>query len=122
VIKGLGVDLCSNSRMKSKIRNSHFVKKVFTPEEINYSKSGKYPEKHFASSFAAREAFAKASGLGLFQVVFHGVWLDRTNPVPVLGISQKIIETIAPDGNLKTWVSISHEYDLTVAVVILEVS
>ncbi|MBQ7069196.1 MAG: 4'-phosphopantetheinyl transferase superfamily protein, partial [Synergistaceae bacterium] len=66
MILGIGVDLCSISRIEKAIESEHFVTRIFSPEEIEYSnKKGKRRCESFAASFAAREAFCKASGISL---------------------------------------------------------
>jgi len=120
LIKGLGIDLCLDSRIRERIESEHFVQRVFVPEEIKYARNSKHPERHFASSFAAREAFVKASGLDFFSVVFQGIWLQRQKNGISLCLSDKILKM---DNSLSRYsfsVSISHERGMTVAIVIME--
>ena len=64
MIAGIGVDLCRLSRIESAMKSEHFRESVFTLEEIAYCESrGKRKMDSYASCFAAREAFVKASDL-----------------------------------------------------------
>lgn len=119
---GIGVDLCKISRMERIVANQHFLQKVFHPEEIEYSCSRFYPAQHFASSFAAREAFAKASGLSLSNVIYRGIWVKRTSNGPVICMSNRVRSLISFDDPVTSHLSLSHEAGLSIAFVVLEVS
>ena len=56
----LGVDIEEVARFKGLIRNTRFLKRVFTPKEVAYCKSKKNKMQHFAARFAAKEAVWKA--------------------------------------------------------------
>lgn len=119
---GIGVDLCKISRMERIVENQHFLQKVFHPKEIEYACSRFYPAQHYASSFAAREAFAKASGLSLSSVIHQGIWVDRTSNGPVLCLSERVRSLISLEVPLICHLSLSHEAGLSIAFVVLEVS
>ncbi len=84
MIVGLGVDLCNVERMRKSIRSDHFLKRVFHPDEVAYAFSKADPARHLAGSFAAREAFSKASSVSMYSIAFCGVWVERTESGPVL--------------------------------------
>ena len=120
MILGIGVDLCSISRMENAIQSEHFVKRIFSPEEIEYAnKKGKRRAESFAASFAAREAFCKASGISLDSVMFgENFSLSRNqNGKPEIILSGKIRAKI-PD--TKIFVSITHEENFACAMVVIE--
>lgn len=112
----LGIDLVSISRLERLIKNSSFTSKIFTEEERAYfSKKG---VKSAAASWAAKEAVAKALGVGLFKIGFKSVsLLHRESGKPILFFSEEFIEKF---GNFKSEISISHEGDFCVAVAVLE--
>ena len=123
MILGLGVDLCNILRMKNAVRSDHFVRRVFCPEEIAYA-GGKNNElaraAGFASAFAAREAFSKASGVPMYKVVFSRLLcLERRTGGPRLTISRDLDAGFA-EGKKRAWVSLSHDGDYAVAVVVIE--
>lgn len=121
MLLGIGIDLCKISRIEKIIENSHFVHRVFHPVEIEYSSLKPFPAQHYAASFAAREAFAKASGLTLSNVIFKGVWVDRTSAGPVLKLSDKVEDLLSVRDPLRIHISISHEGGISAAFIVLEV-
>ena len=64
---GIGVDLIECARIQHSIDRfgDRFLHRVFTDSEIEYSMSMKFPERHLAARFAAKEAVAKAFGTGI---------------------------------------------------------
>jgi holo-[acyl-carrier protein] synthase len=105
------------SRMARAVRNEYFQMRVFSDEEIAYARSHVEPPLHFASSFAAKEAFAKASGLGIFGVGLAASWVRRTKEGPVM---MPAPEVSAKLGEFRCWLSLSHEGDYALAFVVLE--
>ena len=113
MISGIGIDLCSISRIERAIQSGHFKERIFTPEEIAYCEAkGTKSAESYASCFAAREAFVKASGVPLASVMFGGNFsLSRSEGVPRI---------IFPEFEHNIFVSITHEGDYACAVVIIE--
>lgn len=66
-VLGIGVDLVENARIEHSLERfgERFLHRVFTEGEIEYSKSMKYPARHLAARFAAKEAVSKAFGTGI---------------------------------------------------------
>jgi holo-[acyl-carrier protein] synthase len=66
-ILGIGVDLVENARIEHSLDRfgERFLRRVFTAGEIEYSQSMKYPARHLAARFAAKEAVSKAFGTGI---------------------------------------------------------
>lgn len=64
MIVGTGVDIVEVSRIKNAaIRwKDTFLKRIFTENEIAYSKQRKFSYQHLAARFAAKEAILKAFG------------------------------------------------------------
>ena len=63
-IKGVGVDIVDNKRIKKLIRNKQFISRVFSVKEIKYSKSLRDKTNYFSKRFAAKESLSKALGTG----------------------------------------------------------
>ena len=63
-ILGIGVDIIENNRIKNSIKNSNFLKKIYSAKELRQSKLSKNKTNFFAKRFAAKEALAKAIGSG----------------------------------------------------------
>ncbi|MBP7870250.1 MAG: holo-ACP synthase, partial [Candidatus Saccharicenans sp.] len=65
MIFGVGVDIIEVDRIEDKLSRTPGLKdKLYTPVEIGYCESKKFPAQHYAARFAAKEAFLKALGTG----------------------------------------------------------
>src|SRR2546430_600070 len=66
-VLGVGVDLVECGRIQRSIDRfgDRFLHRVFTDGEIEYSMSMKFPARHLAARFAAKEAVSKAFGTGI---------------------------------------------------------
>src|SRR5215472_3596923 len=64
---GVGVDLVECARIERSLERfgEKFLRRVFTEGEIEYSMSMKFPARHLAARFAAKEAVSKAFGTGI---------------------------------------------------------
>lgn len=78
---GLGCDLIETERIRAVLRKhgDRFLKRVFTDEEQAYCNNLKYPHKHYAARWAAKEAVSKAFSTGIGEhlgwtsiSVYHG--------------------------------------------------
>lgn len=60
----IGIDIVEISRLKkvSGRWGKRFLEKIYTPHELAYARSKRYPEQHLAARFAAKEAIFKALG------------------------------------------------------------
>lgn len=66
-MKGVGIDVVEVRRLaRSTRRGNGFAERVFSLGERQFCESQRCPEFHYAESFAAKEAFLKALGLGIF--------------------------------------------------------
>ena len=63
-ILGIGVDLVDNLRINRSLKNSFFIKRIFSKEEILIAKKIKNKTSYYSKRFAAKEAFAKSIGIG----------------------------------------------------------
>ena len=122
MIVGIGIDLVSVSRISEKIKSDAFIDKVFSAVEIKYCESTANRGQHYAARFAVKEAFLKATGKGLLAD------LDLKNIEVIKDSSEKPVLTLSGAfkkmQNVQGWsaihVSLSHEGDSAVAVVIIE--
>lgn len=120
MIVGVGTDLCLISRMRKVILSQRFIEKNFVPEEIEYAQRHGDPALHFASAFAAKEAFAKAGGWGLSKIGLKNCWVERTEEGPFLRWSESLNEKISELRGIRCHLSLSHEGDFALAFVVLE--
>src|SRR5579864_672725 len=70
-VLGIGVDLVECARIQRSLDRfgEKFLHRVFTEGEIEYSMSMKFPARHLAARFAAKEAVSKAFGTGIGKVM-----------------------------------------------------
>jgi holo-[acyl-carrier protein] synthase len=75
LIVGLGVDIAEVGRVQAAIkrRGAPFLRRVFTPVEIEYCERFKNKFERYAGRFAAKEATMKALGTGWSRGVR---WVD----------------------------------------------
>ena len=64
MIIGTGIDIVEIDRFRETVKKygSSFLKKIFTNNEIAYSKKRRFQDQHFAARFATKEAVLKAFG------------------------------------------------------------
>ena len=123
---GIGVDLVECARIEHSLERfgERFLQRVFTVGEIEYSQSMKYPARHLAARFAAKEAVSKAFGTGIGKSMG---WKDidvrrkeSGEPYVVLeGGAKKLAEERKVS---KVSISLSHTEHHAMAVIILEES
>lgn len=70
MIVGTGIDIVEISRFKNAKRKwgRNFLSKIFTENEIAYSRKRRFQDQHFAARFAAKEAVMKAFGAKLSSI------------------------------------------------------
>jgi holo-[acyl-carrier protein] synthase len=124
----LGTDICEINRIQEACEKygEKFFNKVFTSSEIDYCvKSKKHMPQRFAVRFAAKEAAAKALGVGINKIGWNkGVnWKD----IEVLRDSNGAVSIILfgkakeleSKEKITNWaVSLSHSKDTATATVI----
>lgn len=120
MILGIGTDLCAIARMERAAERDGFVERVFTEEEIAYARSRGRAAEHFASAFAAKEAMAKATGLGIFRMGTRQCSVVRTDDGPKLRAHGELARRLDEMGVKRTWLSLSHDCGMAVAFVVLE--
>jgi holo-[acyl-carrier protein] synthase len=106
--------------MKRAILCERFVTRLFSAEEIEYARSRGLPERHFASAFAAKEALAKAMGVGLAGMGLSSSWVRRTDTGPVIMLTDALHKKFEERRVRKSWLSLTHEGDYAMAFVVLE--
>jgi holo-[acyl-carrier protein] synthase len=121
---GIGVDLVECARIEHSLERfgDRFLHRVFTDGEIGYSTSMKYPARHLAARFAAKEAVSKAFGTGIGKSMG---WRDidvqkKPSGEPFLVFSGGA-ETLAKErGVTNALITLSHSEQHAVATIVLE--
>ena len=67
ILIGLGTDVIEVDRIRGVLerQGERFLQRVFTAEERAYCSGMKYPHKHYAARFAAKEAVSKCFSTGI---------------------------------------------------------
>ncbi|MCX7726022.1 MAG: holo-ACP synthase [Chitinispirillaceae bacterium] len=126
MIKGIGIDVVQIDRIKRLIEkyDLHFLKRVFTEEEILYCQKMAEPSIHFAGRWASKEAFYKALPFSLQKISsWKSVEIisDSQNGSPQIKIlSTALLEAFKNYNISLCHLSISHEKEFCVALVVLE--
>lgn len=121
-VLGIGTDLVEIDRIERSLQREHFVEQVFGERERTYCRGCHRPAQHFAARFAAKEAFLKALGIG----VFSGVALREIEVVregdgpPVLALGPSAARALAQAGGSQALVTLSHTGNLASAVVLVQ--
>jgi holo-[acyl-carrier protein] synthase len=121
---GLGIDMVEVERIQHSLERfgARFMQRVFTEGEITYCQSMKFPARHFAARFAAKEALSKAFGTGIGKAMS---WRDidvrkKGSGEPYVILSGGA-ETLARDRNVNSVLtSLSHTDHHAVAVICLQ--
>lgn len=124
MIVGVGIDILSVARMEGELRNPEdsFRDEVFTPAEIAYCESRRYPARHFAARFAAKEAAVKALR-GACESLPH--WQDVEIQIDESGIPTVLLEgrfrEIAEHRHVDAiHLSLTHTAEYAAATVVME--
>ncbi|MCX8159782.1 MAG: holo-ACP synthase [Candidatus Saccharicenans sp.] len=123
MIFGVGVDIIEVARVEDKLSRTPGLKeKLYTPVEIAYCESKKFPFQHYAARFAAKEAFMKALGTGWSRgVKFSEIEVrNLESGQPVLEVYGRARELCREEGIIRFYVSLSHLQTKAVATVVLE--
>jgi holo-[acyl-carrier protein] synthase len=124
----IGCDLVSLPRFERSLQVGGFIARIFHEHEIVYCNSRPSPVASFAARFAAKEAFVKALGTGLFGegISPHDVWIEITDFIkegtsgrPRLCWNPHVNEVLERFGIKGADVSLSHHEGYAMAVVIL---
>src|SRR6184192_1982846 len=123
-VLGIGVDLVECARIERSIERfgEKFLHRVFTDGEIEYSTSMKYPARHLAARFAAKEAVSKAFGTGIGKAMgWRNIDIQKkSSGEPFLVFSGPAQELATKRGVASALITLSHTEHHAVACVILE--
>ena len=108
-IFNIGIDIINIERFKKKeyAKNKKFYQKIFTNSEIRYCLGFKNSSEHFAGKFAIKEAVRKSIKE---KISFNKILTMHKNSKPRIVLKIKL--------NYEFLVSVSHEADMAVAIVI----
>lgn len=120
ILLGLGSDLIDVDRIRGVLerQGERFLDRVFTDEERTYCFSMKYPHKHLAARFAAKEAVSKAFTTGIGAElgwksisVYHG-----SRHEPLVRLDEKGTALLNQVGGTNVLLTLSHTDTAAMAV------
>lgn len=115
----MGIDLIDIPRIEKLKDNPRFLKRVFTPNELEYCFKKRYPERSLAARYAAKEAVGKAIGVGIMNRFLR--WKDveviRTSGKPIIKLHGPAAEFLK---NAHFHLSLTHTDTQAAAVVYFE--
>mgnify|MGYP000128082419 CR=1 FL=1 len=122
MILGIGIDVVHVYRMRRWEKVPGLFQRFFNEQELNAALAkGEGGILSLAARFAAKEAFGKALGTGL-----HGLSLRELSVLndslgkPRIYLEGKAREALERSGGKRVYVSLSHERDNALAVVVIE--
>ena len=123
-VLGIGVDLVECPRIQHSLDRfgEKFLRRVFTDGEIEYSMSMKFPARHLAARFAAKEAVSKAFGTGIGKAMGwrHIDIRKKPSGEPFLVFSGPAQELAVARGVASALITLSHTEHHAVAMIVLE--
>jgi holo-[acyl-carrier protein] synthase len=125
-VVGLGIDMIEVARIEHSLERfgERFMKRVFTDGEIAYCQSMKFPARHFAARFAAKEALSKAFGTGIGKAMgWRDIDVRKKESGEPFVILSGGAESLARERGVKSvLISLTHTDNHAVAVIALESS
>jgi holo-[acyl-carrier protein] synthase len=96
--------------------------RYFHPEELAAARSrGRGADLSLAARFAAKEAFGKALGTGLAGIVLKDIMvINQHNGRPEVRLFGTALAALEKSGANRVHISLTHERDNAVALVVLE--
>jgi holo-[acyl-carrier protein] synthase len=122
MIVGVGVDVIHVNRMERWRVIPGLLERYFHPQELSTALGkGAGAVLSLAARFAAKEAFGKALGTGLAGIVLKDILVvNRFNGRPEIMVFNTAQRALEKSGALRIHISLTHERDNAIAMVILE--
>jgi len=124
-ILGIGVDIVENSRIAKSLKDTLFIKRIFSSSEILIAKKIRDKRGYYSKRFAAKEAFVKSIGTGFRNNLnFKDIVIDNDKlGKPSFLINKKIkkiVKKLFKTSSFNFFLSISDEKKYSIAYVILQ--
>lgn len=123
MIAGIGIDVIHVHRMERWLAVPGLPERYFHPEELAAARAkGSGAVLSLAARFAAKEAFGKALGTGLAGIVLKDVMVKNdNNGRPEIKVSGTARAAMERNGAARVHLSLTHERDNAIAMVVLEI-
>ena len=122
MITGIGIDIIHVNRMEQWLGRLNLLNRYFHPDELASALSkGAGAAMSLAARFAAKEAFGKALGTGLANITLKDIMvLNKHNGKPEVVLFDTAKKALESSGAKKVHVSLTHEKENAVAMIVLE--
>ena len=122
MIVGLGIDMVDPKRLRHWQATPGLIERFYHPDEIaECRRKGDRSLLSLAARFAAKEAFGKALGSGLRGMALRDIVVTNApGGRPVLRTIGAAHQALQAAGGTEVLVSLSHEEDVVIAVVIIQ--
>ena len=119
MIKGIGCDIIRAERLARPLESAHFVERIYTEAERKLLEAPGTRLMTAAGRWAAKEAVAKALGVGITGCPPENVSVERSaSGAPVVRLSGAAAALLAPGDRIH--LSISHDGDYAMAYAVWE--
>lgn len=120
---GLGADIVEVERIHRvlKRQGERFISRVFTAEEHEYCQKMKFPHKHYAARFAAKEAVSKAftTGIGA-ELGWKSVSIHHgARSEPLVRLDERGTALLRKIGGTRVLITLSHTDTNALAVAVI---
>jgi len=122
MIVGVGIDIVKTERMEQWLSNQKLLERFFHTDEIALAFSReKAAAQTLSARFAAKEAFGKALGTGLSHIVLKDILvLNKENGKPYIKLCESAKTAFENSGANIAHISLSHERENAIAMIVLE--
>lgn len=122
MIIGIGVDVVHVRRMEHWIEVPGLTERFFHPDELASAISrGSSMSLSLAARFAAKEAFGKALGTGLWGIRLADIRvINNHNGRPDMELYGSASKRFKESGATRIFLSLTHERDNAIAMVVME--
>ena len=124
MIYGIGCDIVQVSRFAKIIEKNSFINRFFNKEEtLSTMTNVQHAAEHYASRFAAKEAFSKALGTGIIGFELKEIFIvNKESGQPELKVTGKALDLLKSRCGMeaRVFVSLSHEKEYAMAYVVIE--
>ena len=123
LISGIGVDIVNVKRMRRWRELPGLLERYFHPGELAEALSrGAGADLSLAARFAAKEAFGKALGTGLEGIVLKDIMVENSpGGRPEIKAFGTALSAVERNGANRIHLSLTHDKDNAVAMVVMEV-
>lgn len=122
MILGIGVDIVDTGRLQRWMDNPPILNRYFHPREVEAAmERGSAALLSLAARFAAKEAFGKALGTGMRNLVLKDIEVrNRHNGKPEIILHGSAGKAFREAGGKHLHLSLTHEDKAAVAMVVIE--